>query len=739
MKSLFLISFLLLFIPYNYSQVPVLSGGAGAPAGSGLNGANNAGLAASGLGCGGGGGSWWGGTGGAGKYGGGGGGAGGYFGPSTINWSGGDGGQGVVVIAFYNGASFVSSMVLIAGNSITVNSGITTAKVWAIGGGGGGGGATQSDGTSGGSGAAGGVAYITKTVSEGNIINYSIGMGGAAGHGSINGSAGGTTTVTITGTTIYGYGGGPGLYNNSTSATGGSFAGGDGGTNGGAGYGRSGDVGGGGGGAIGNANGTQAGNDGGTGANAVDISGLFAVCATATNPIPPSISSFTPTTGLTGTIVTISGTKFTGATGVFFGGNAASSFTVNSDNEINATVCGTAITGSITVSLPTVSVSKPIYFVSAPIAPSISSFTPTSAANGVEVTINGDKLLGTTNVSFGGTSAASFTVVSDYKIFAIVSTGTSGNVSVNSSSGTGTLAGFTWLTTTASSNINFTSIQQTQMNIAWTSGNASKRVVFVKEGSGAITNPTDNITYTASSDWTSKGTQLGSSGYYCTYNNSGNSFTLTGLNPGMLYTIQVFEYNGNSGAEKYLLTTASNNPNSQTTSALLPVTWLNFTASIQNNSMLLNWSTAQEYDSKDFTIQRSRNGIQWDNLGTVPAAQNSQTTSRYQFFDQQPLPGMNYYRLLQSDINGRCSYSSIVHINFEPTNTAIFVYPNPVVNGIINIQAAYPSTGLLYNSSGILIWKKELSVGTQKINVSNLSKGLYVLKAAGQNIKISIK
>ncbi len=739
MKSILLIWLLFLKSQFSFSQVAVLSGGAGAPAGSGENGANNAGLPATGLGCGGGGGSWWGGTGGAGKYGGGGGGAGGYFGPSSINWAGGDGGQGVVVIAFYNGASLVNSVVLIDGSSITVSAGITSAKVWAIGGGGGGGGATQSDGTSGGSGAAGGVAYITKPVSQGDIINYSIGSGGQPGHGSINGTAGGTTTVTIASTTIYGYGGGPGLYNNTSMAAGGSFAGGDAGVTGGSGYGRSGDVGGGGGGAIGGANGTQAGIDGGTGANSLDVSGLFTACAAASNPTAPNITSFTPTTGLSGTIVTITGTKFTGATAVFFGGNAASSFTVNSDVEIVATVCPSAITGSVTVSLPTVSVSKPIYFVSAPVAPSISSFTPTSAANGIEVTINGNKLLGTTSVSFGGTAAASFTVVSDYKIYAIVSTGTSGNVSVSSSSGTGSMAGFTWVATTPASNINFSSIQETQMTISWDNGNATNRAVFVKEGTGTITNPTDNITYTASSDWATKGTQLGSSAYYCAYNSTGNSFTLTGLNVGMVYTIQVFEYNGNTGAEKYHLATAANNPNSQTTAGLLPVSWIDFTASTQNGNIALNWSTASEVDTKDYIIQKSKNSVQWYNIGTVPAMQNNQSTSHYQFIDKQPMQSINYYRLLQNDLNGRSSYSKIINVKFESANSSIFVYPNPVVNGAFNIQVEYPSTALLYNNSGLLIWKKELSSGTQKINVANLSKGLYLLKTAGKSVTISIE
>lgn len=427
-----------------FAQVPVISGGAGAPAGTGTNGNNNAGGDATGLGCGGGGGSWWGGTGGAGKYGGGGAGAGGYFYSGNINWEGGDGGQGVVVIGYFNSGLLISSVVQISGTSVSVPAGIDNVKVWAIGGGGGGGGATQNDGTAGGGGGAGGVAYISRTVSPGDLISYSLGAGGKGGHGSLVATAGGTTTATVSGITISATGGNQGTYNSWAIASGGSFSGGDGGANGGTGAGGSGDVGGGGGGGIGGSNGTQDGNNGGPGANAANVSDLFAACAIAGNPTAPAISSFSPTSGLAGTIVTIIGTGFNGALNVRFGGIPASSFTVNSDSQIQAVVAAGSVSGSVSVDLPYVTVSKPLYKFTAPVAPAISSFSPASGGLGTIITINGSNFLGTTSVSFGGTPAYSFTVNSDFQISAIVSTGSTGSVSVTSSSGTGTSPGFTY-------------------------------------------------------------------------------------------------------------------------------------------------------------------------------------------------------------------------------------------------------------------------------------------------------
>src|SRR5690606_24458165 len=95
-----------------------------------------------------------------------------------------------------------------------------------------------------------------------------------------------------------------------------------------------------------------------------------------------------------------------------------------------------------------------------------------------------------------------------------------------------------------------------------------KRVVFVKQGSGSIINPVDSNIYLASSDWNIHGTQLDTSGYYCVYNGTGNSVTLTNLNPVTQYTVQVFEYNYNKllgNRIVYLKSTAINNPNQITT------------------------------------------------------------------------------------------------------------------------------------------------------------------------------
>ena len=298
MKKLVLALCLQLLFISGFTQVQVVAGGIGQTDANPNNAAN--GGAATGLGCGGGGANFYGGNGGDGMFGGGGGGAAGFTAPNMI---GGAGGQGVVVVAFYTGGSFLNTIVYETGTSLTVGPLVTSVKVWTIGAGGGGAGGTDNDGTVGGGGGAGGIAFTTQAVTPGDIITYSLGIGGAGGIDANNGSDGTNTTAIVAGTTITGNGGSGGQYNNGTDAAGGSFTGGDGGANGGDGIGSAGDTGGGGGGGIGVAPGNApSGGDGASGADAADVSGLFAALSSGIL-LPVTWESFSVTNQKSGALL----------------------------------------------------------------------------------------------------------------------------------------------------------------------------------------------------------------------------------------------------------------------------------------------------------------------------------------------------------------------------------------------------------------------------------------------------
>src|SRR6185503_7407875 len=172
---------------------------------------------------------------------------------------------------------------------------------------------------------------------------------------------------------------------------------------------------------------------------------------------PPTIASFTPTSGPVGTAMTITGSNFTGTTAVRFNGVAAV-FTVASNTQINATVPATATTGRITVTNPDgTATSATDFTVTRP--PTIASFTPTSGPVGTAVTITGSNLTGTTGVGFNGVAAV-FTVASNTQINATVpATATTGRITVTNPDGTATSA--TDFTVTAPAGPSITSFAPT--------------------------------------------------------------------------------------------------------------------------------------------------------------------------------------------------------------------------------------------------------------------------------------
>jgi len=154
----------------------------------------------------------------------------------------------------------------------------------------------------------------------------------------------------------------------------------------------------------------------------------------------PKITSFAPAHGPAGTTTTITGSQFTSATKVMFNGTPAASFSINSDNQLSATVPSGATNGKITVvnSFDAGS-SATDYLLTAP--PIVSSFTPNDGPAGAEVTISGSNFIGVVKVAFNGippSGTSTFSVDSDTQLRANVPAGaTTGKITVTNVDGAG--------------------------------------------------------------------------------------------------------------------------------------------------------------------------------------------------------------------------------------------------------------------------------------------------------------
>jgi hypothetical protein len=117
------------------------------------------------------------------------------------------------------------------------------------------------------------------------------------------------------------------------------------------------------------------------------------------------------------------------------------------------------------------------------------------------------------------------------------------------------------------------------------------------------------------------------------------------------------------------------------TQTTLPVKFLSFTGSQQDNDVLLKWSTAQEISSDRFIVERNISGS-WVPIGTVAAAGNTDWRTDYSFRDASPARTTLLYRLKQVDLDGRYMYSPVVRISNKMEKAELLTYPNPFTEHI---------------------------------------------------------
>jgi hypothetical protein len=174
--------------------------------------------------------------------------------------------------------------------------------------------------------------------------------------------------------------------------------------------------------------------------------------------------------------------------------------------------------------------------------------------------------------------------------------------------------------------------------------------------------------------------------------------------------------------------------------APLPLTWLSFTAIVQNNSQsLLQWATAQEQNTKDFYIQYCADGINWITIGSLPAAGNSNSTSHYNYVHTNPGTGPNYYRIKQTDVDGRYSYTPIRMLSFTRAMQPFTILGNPVTNDVLTVQVNMVTSLAFYTADGKLLWQEQVNAGTKTINVSGYAKGTYLLKTITTTQRVVIQ
>lgn len=175
--------------------------------------------------------------------------------------------------------------------------------------------------------------------------------------------------------------------------------------------------------------------------------------------------------------------------------------------------------------------------------------------------------------------------------------------------------------------------------------------------------------------------------------------------------------------------------------ANLPLTWSSFTAFKEDKNALLNWSTFREQNTSNFIIERSADGVTFEQLGSVKAAGNSSYVRNYSLTDKSPHDGINYYRIKQVDTDGHFSYSQIRPLTFINTKGDITISPNPVKD---KIHIVFPGNNqklniVIYTAKGEKAGSYIMTGETLRLNLSHYSSGIYNVMMSREKMLVTKK
>ncbi|NVO01557.1 MAG: T9SS type A sorting domain-containing protein [Bacteroidetes bacterium] len=181
----------------------------------------------------------------------------------------------------------------------------------------------------------------------------------------------------------------------------------------------------------------------------------------------------------------------------------------------------------------------------------------------------------------------------------------------------------------------------------------------------------------------------------------------------------------------------------------LPIELVDFSAKCKTGKVDILWQTASEFNNDYFTIEKSENGIDFNVIETITGAGNSNQLINYKWTDNAPFNKDNYYRLKQTDYDGKFEYSNIIQANCDNSNenqSRISVFPNPA-NDFINVSAQVNGNVQIeiFNALGLLVLKTEMLTEDSNdshvfnIKIESLFKGIYYIKIHNDNSSYTAK
>lgn len=410
----------------------------------------------------------------------------------------------------------------------------------------------------------------------------------------------------------------------------------------------------------------------------------------------PQIMSIKPAYGNPGSVITINGSHFTGATAVSFGGTPAASFSVLSDAQISAVV-GSGSSGSVTVTTPSGSASLPGFTYIGPPAAHIRYFTPTRATTGMTVQIHGNYFTGTTAVRFGGVDASSFFVANDTLIDAVVGTGASGQVWVSTPNGPDSLGGFMFVDST---------VIHTVMN-SFSPDSARTGATVQIYGSGLTT-----VNVVRFGGVNAQSFTIVSDSLINAVVGTGKSGLVFISGPDGLDSLPGFVF----------IDTMTHDTTKPHVFGLVSLT-----IGPAGYRPQLQWQTVYDESISAYEVEQGTDTAHFNPVGVVGSLRKD--SASYTFTDSVDRTGLNYYYLKMIDTAGHISSSQIVAIKMPMVVSTLSGFPNPAVGSLYVPMPVSPQTSKITvtDMSGNVV--RTIIVppnsGPVRVDLHGLNKGVY--------------
>ena len=193
------------------------------------------------------------------------------------------------------------------------------------------------------------------------------------------------------------------------------------------------------------------------------------------------------------------------------------------------------------------------------------------------------------------------------------------------------------------------------------------------------------------------------------------------------YAVGTAQFPGNVGIiARYLIDSAKVNKDST------PLVISSFSATAQNNNkhILLQWKSDLEHNTTNYIIERSNDNKVFKSIGLTKAKGNSNVAAYYSFTDEQPLDGINFYRLKITGTDFKCFYSKTVSAVLSLKNCLFTIFPNPAKNTLF-VQTSGNDIEVKITIENVegKKWKEIVESIKGSVNfsidISTLPKGIY--------------